>query len=153
MDSSRHHDLGVSASKSPSKVKFSEELNGDVSAFALSTSHLLSTTNWKTTFADKHNTLHLQYIHNHIVLIFIFFNCPFEALSCCTPPWLERTEAAPCPPARRANLRPGGRRQPRRGQRQPEQPRQGVQECRLDHTVSRPRVVETSTFQNCHLKF
>jgi len=29
LDSSRHHDLGVSASKSPSKVKFSEELNGD----------------------------------------------------------------------------------------------------------------------------
>merc|ERR1719507_1672228 len=30
LDSSRHHDLGVSAQKSPSKVQFSEELNGDV---------------------------------------------------------------------------------------------------------------------------
>jgi potassium/chloride transporter 4/5/6 len=30
LDSSRHHDLGISAQKSPSKVQFSEELNGDV---------------------------------------------------------------------------------------------------------------------------
>lgn len=32
MDSSRHQDLGISTQKSPSKVKFSEELNGDVDA-------------------------------------------------------------------------------------------------------------------------
>ena len=30
MDSSRHHDLGVSTQKSPSKVKFSEDVNVSV---------------------------------------------------------------------------------------------------------------------------
>lgn len=32
LDSSRHQDLGISTNKSPSKVKFSEDLNGDVEA-------------------------------------------------------------------------------------------------------------------------
>jgi len=30
LDSSRHQDLGISTNKSPAKVKFSEDLNGDV---------------------------------------------------------------------------------------------------------------------------
>jgi hypothetical protein len=30
LDPSRHHDLGISTQKSPAKVKFSEDLNGDV---------------------------------------------------------------------------------------------------------------------------
>ena len=32
LDPSRHQDLGISMQKSPNKVKFSEELNGDVSS-------------------------------------------------------------------------------------------------------------------------
>ena len=31
LDTSRHHDLGISTLKSPAKVKFSEDPNGDVS--------------------------------------------------------------------------------------------------------------------------